>query len=706
MLPNIEYIKTLVNGLKEFVNNKIKLVKKDIDSLPQADWNQNDPTAKDYVKNRTHYVENGYRQEDYLIHANTSGVSSVEDKEYRNGSIPLVIGEKVQVSFVLGTNGSITYQFAATVVQDANGQEPCIDLKGWPITIYTDHAKYSSYWVNNSGTDYVIVTKNVVSRHVRPMDAEYLANGQEKICWTELELTKLYTNTNADFEPKFGASYFYMTTSPSTDSFGLVAGKKYRVIWDEVPYDCTCVSASRYGRNFSWIGSPTLAAPYNEFGSGNSFPFCISTRRDGTKIENNGAAASRPGKHSFVLYEIGDEIVHKIPDKYISAGSVKYTPQTLDRTQKYQALENISGMPISDSLGEATNIAFVDAVNFNDTTGEAVPNGLLIYKKSFIGGMARYNAIGIDGKTYEIAWNKAGAYLPEIRRVYTGLLDANGHFPQQTMAAAPTEDMQIATKKYADDRAPLIVPVTRNGEYYKFNGDLNDLNTIAHQYESGRQFVIIIDDNNGEGGADLKEFTLANVEMSHQDSFQVSRLIFIASYTKMNVSNPDVIIENIIITAIPTITVERNTASTSLSKIYGILINTPYILNAYQISYGYWYIDGKSIEECYTEIKENPSKYSILRLSGGQYDIKYDDYGPFYLDSITDTEIIYKRTLEDGNWVGFKLSAVDGSPSKNGFIKGVSKEFILASSTADSTKKFKITVNDAGALSAVEVTES
>ena len=57
MLPNVEYIKTLVNGLKEFVNSKIKLVRKDIDSLPQADWNQNDPTAKDYVKGRTHWTE-------------------------------------------------------------------------------------------------------------------------------------------------------------------------------------------------------------------------------------------------------------------------------------------------------------------------------------------------------------------------------------------------------------------------------------------------------------------------------------------------------------------------------------------------------------------------------------------------------------------------------------------------------------------------
>lgn len=52
MLPNTEYIKTLVNGLKEFINSRIKSLRKDIDSIPQADWNQSDPNAKDYVKNR------------------------------------------------------------------------------------------------------------------------------------------------------------------------------------------------------------------------------------------------------------------------------------------------------------------------------------------------------------------------------------------------------------------------------------------------------------------------------------------------------------------------------------------------------------------------------------------------------------------------------------------------------------------------------
>lgn len=129
----------------------------------------------------------------------------------------------------------------------------------------------------------------------------------------------------------------------------------------------------------------------------------------------------------------------------------------------------------------------------------------------------------------------------------------------------------------------------------------------------------------------------------------------------------------------------------------------PYTLMAEQGNYGYWYIAGKLINEWYTKIKEEPSNYPILCLYKGPYNIKYEYEGPLFLDAITDTEIVYKRTLEDGSWVGFKLSAVDGSPSKNGFIKGVSKELILSSSTADSTKKFKITVDDSGTITTMEV---
>ena len=568
MFPNVEYIKTLVNGLKEFVNSKIK-------SLPQSNWDQNDPTAKDYVKNRTHWVENRYRQKDYLICLNTDGLSSVENKDYKNGVIPLVVGEQVQVSFVTWFDGSISSQCTAIVAKDAAG-EPCIDQPiGLPITIYADHATYRRDWVVTISSGHVIVTRTVALKHVHPIDEEYLVNGQEKICWTEPGLTELYTNKNAEF--KLNGTYFYIVTLPSIDSFGLVAGKKYRVVWDEVSYDCTCVSASRYGRNFSWIGSPTLAAPYNEFGSGNSFPFCISTKRNGTKIEGNSVAASRPGKHSFILYEIGDDIVYKIPDKYIphalfeikasvngdpdelgnfkvtadksesdildaldrgevpyvnfegqtlcwlndygrgnaffgfgypgvedmliiivfingedSSGmlismpttemigdlnslktnvkdslvsaineAVLYTPQTLTDEQKKQARLNISALS-TNSVAQFYDAAFHSdifklAVNsdFGFITSRSdefsVPAFVMFgetdrgYRPAFI--------IDDTGSMFKTTLNLSTMAKPVLREIPLLRLNSDNKFAQQTMASTPTEDMQIATKKYVDDHA-------------------------------------------------------------------------------------------------------------------------------------------------------------------------------------------------------------------------------------------------------------
>lgn len=463
MFPNVEYIKTLVNGLKEFVNSKIKLVRKDIDSLPQSDWSQNDPTAKDYVKNRTHWIENGFRQEDYLIGLNTGGLSSVENKNYKNGVIPLVVGEQVQVSFVAWYNGSILSQCTAIVAKDAAG-EPCIDQPiGLPITIYADRATYSRDWAINSSSGHVIVTRTVALKHVHPMDEEYLVNGQEKICWTESELAELYNNKNAEF--KLNGTYFYIVTLPSIDSFGLVAGKKYRVVWDEVSYDCTCVSASRYGRNFSWIGSPTLAAPYNEFGSGNSFPFCISTKRNGTKIEGNSVAASRPGKHSFILYEIGDDIVHKIPDKYIQSDFVIKATMgsgnaiTLDKTfeQIQEAINDGKKVLVDMALG--SNHALLPLIN-------NTPDRVMF---AAIGPGSMFSTV------ISVIVDSNQVYFDSMEMP---TLDPNGTMPQVPMDSAPTEDMQIATKKYVDDKEFILKSTTPNSTK-KFKITVDDTGALS-----------------------------------------------------------------------------------------------------------------------------------------------------------------------------------------------------------------------------------
>ena len=49
MFPDLEFIKTCLNGL-------LSRIEKEIADLPQPDWNQNDDTQPDYVKNRPFYT--------------------------------------------------------------------------------------------------------------------------------------------------------------------------------------------------------------------------------------------------------------------------------------------------------------------------------------------------------------------------------------------------------------------------------------------------------------------------------------------------------------------------------------------------------------------------------------------------------------------------------------------------------------------------
>ena len=47
MLVNTAGLKTVLNAIKEYIRKQINKIK-------QSDWNQNDESSQDYIKNRTH----------------------------------------------------------------------------------------------------------------------------------------------------------------------------------------------------------------------------------------------------------------------------------------------------------------------------------------------------------------------------------------------------------------------------------------------------------------------------------------------------------------------------------------------------------------------------------------------------------------------------------------------------------------------------
>ena len=133
------------------------------ESQVQADWNQNDETAKDYIKNRICYEETGV-DKTYTLTPNRNN----DTWNFTNGDIPLILGQSATVK----SFGGNSLTFVGTVTQDSDGRL-CIDATSViPITIYSNTATYYYSWISNTGIDYVTVT--ISSTVVHQIDPKFI----------------------------------------------------------------------------------------------------------------------------------------------------------------------------------------------------------------------------------------------------------------------------------------------------------------------------------------------------------------------------------------------------------------------------------------------------------------------------------------------------------------------------------------------------
>lgn len=161
-----------------------------------------------------------------------------------------------------------------------------------------------------------------------------------------------------------------------------------------------------------------------------------------------------------------------------SSGAVLYTEQLLSVEQENTARDNIKAFPRYQDL-KHTNNAFIDIDGLTDSNGNRIAHGLLLGIQSSSMGKFQCKCIATDGKTYEVLINLANpSAAPTFVRTFSAILDADGNFPQQIMASAPTEDMQIATKKYVDDKE-CILQSTTPGSIKKFKITVDDSGALS-----------------------------------------------------------------------------------------------------------------------------------------------------------------------------------------------------------------------------------
>ena len=154
-------------------------------------------------------------------------------------------------------------------------------------------------------------------------------------------------------------------------------------------------------------------------------------------------------------------------------------------------------------------------LNFKDASGvlnEIYP----ITKKENVQGLAEFisnSLLGYAKKTDLDSYatesevdTKLENYLPKSGGTLTGAL---------TLKSAPTADLQAATKKYVDDKAPLVINASTLTDS---NSITNAFNLICEAYEAGRIVFLKNDASYATAYAVLTVCTRAQAIFSHESN--------------------------------------------------------------------------------------------------------------------------------------------------------------------------------------------
>ena len=218
-------------------------------------------------------------------------------------------------------------------------------------------------------------------------------------------------------------------------------------------------------------------------------------------ITANGVAAQGTTLNQILKISVG-------PNVYLYDGSapvnvvinddsfdaVLYTAQTLTDAQKKQARENIDAASVFVVKGRAVS----ETAATLDKTFEQIKEAIAAGKRAIIELSVDTNisvvlsasevAAGETGITFtqihvgrgvfgglSILVNQNGAAINDLRAV---TLDDNGRMQQVEMTSAPTADMQIATKKYVDDKEFILQSTTPDSSK-KFKITVDDSGVLS-----------------------------------------------------------------------------------------------------------------------------------------------------------------------------------------------------------------------------------
>lgn len=432
----------------------------------QPDWDQNDTTAKDYVKNRTHYTASEYYKTYYNIRLSTAGNTETISV---HPTIPFILGEKVHI-FDEFLKQELTYEAPYIVKEDENGE---LYVGTSPFRIYRNKIRSLNSWVQQSGLSVISVQKESAFKPGKQLDPKFIP----EMYYTEENITEL-GNTYKDWlaaSEYDNGNYVYKPLSFLFD------GQIYK---DIIP-------------------------------KADSSDFIIyNLSSDGKRIviyRNAEIFKTVPENTPFQIIKVNDNpTIHKIPSKYIDIPQqfiitptynedtkTWSTDRTWDEVKAALAksenpndysinlnteLMSPNGLVVGrNSSGEITNVQMrwiitIPKVVDMNTVPDGFGSGLVLFNTYFD---IKYNA---SSSNIDFTYAESGN-IPQaiIKSVLISKSDDG------TLVCDPPNSVELYSGFLATEdpfKAQFICPMYYNGETYHFETIEKDSSNIASLYFS------------------------------------------------------------------------------------------------------------------------------------------------------------------------------------------------------------------------------
>lgn len=351
MFPNMEYIKTLVNGLKTAANSRFLNLEKWVAEAKtmlsalwsnRPNWLQDDPAALDYVEGRTHYT--CYEEE---LRLNGAHAFPLRIAQRGSEDWPLIAdGDTVRVEFdgvsyackaVYNPEDNMCYFGSGALLEEALG-------KPLAIEVGSDEPFFGCCMINNGGkSEYVKESGDLVSvlfginpdgnshayavyhvvEKVKQLDQKYVPNADwnaaegetghvlNRTHYTRVDVLGSVEVTEAASYTVAGVKLYDGVELALSKEIDFTKGPPLSVIFDGVRYDFA--APTRYNRGtqeWYWY----YGNPYQD-NTGSQYPFCLYHHVNPTKTDVASVLTVKTRKTGEL--KAVEEVVVPIERKYL-----------------------------------------------------------------------------------------------------------------------------------------------------------------------------------------------------------------------------------------------------------------------------------------------------------------------------------------------------------------------------------------------------